>query len=328
MQCPSVLPCTIVIGITLDCSPTRRVGLSLALVFLGLLCSAACGSDSNAATEGDAALDEVDASSSAPERCTDEDNQKIFVVGTNLNGSESHLYRFDPAELTYTHIGQLSCPGSRIISMAVDRNGTGWATSYDGSLSQIDTQDASCAATGMETGQHSIGNFGMGYATVGDTEEEKLYITATGGWYGPPGEPYRKLAAIDTDSLLIDMVGNLEAPTPANMELTGTGDGRLFGMIVDVRDLSNLIISVDQLNPDTGATIATKIVPLDAKSGFAFAHWGGDFWLFTGAPDGKARVLQFDFDNGAVVQTVDVELGFPGTIVGAGVSTCAPIRID
>lgn len=307
----------------------------ISILSLTVALMAGCGSNDSspgsdaASTDGASTTDALVGSS----RCTSEDNKKVYVVATNLMGEESRLYRFDPSDLSYTEIGILDCPQGRVISMAVDRDGTGWTTSYDGSLNRVNLQDASCTTTGLVTDQLGIRRFGMGYATVGEVSEgglqpEKLFITATGSWFGPPEEPYRKLAVIDTQTLQLEMVGNLEAPTPANMELTGTGDGRLFGMVLDVRDLRNIIVSVDELNPDTGATILRKVVPLDAKSGFAFAHWGGDFWLFTEADDGKARVLQFDFDGGQVVQTVDTDLGFDGTIVGAGVSTCAPIRID
>ncbi|MCA9590689.1 MAG: hypothetical protein KC657_35560, partial [Myxococcales bacterium] len=53
---------------------------------------------------------------------------------------------------------------------------------------------------------------------------------------------------------------------------------------------------------------------------FAFAHWGGDFWLFT-APQGKSQVTRLKYDDGTV-ETVKTDVGFE--VVGAGVSTCAP----
>ncbi len=264
-------------------------------------------------------------------RCDREDAKKVFVITTALGTAEaeSNLYQFNPEDVSYTHVGKLECPGVFLRSMAVDRDGTGWGSMGDGSLVQINTETAECSASGMETRQHSISRYGMGYATVGATETEKLYITAEGSdWSGQPDSPYRKLAVINTDTLVIDLVGDLEAPVPANMELTGTGDGRLFGMVLDVRDLRNIIVSVDELNADTGATIESKVVPLEANGGFAFAHWGGDFWLFTESDEGLARVAQFDFDTGEVVQTVDTQLDIEGTIVGAGVSTCAPIIIE
>jgi hypothetical protein len=295
----------------------------------------ACGSNADdggnrPGTPDSGNIEVVDAGG-AGGRCDDENSQKVFVITTDLSAQpyESHLFRFDPTDTSYTHIGELDCPGVLLRSMAVDRDGSGWGSMGDGSLVRIDTETADCSASGMELEQHSVSRYGMGYSTLGESDSEKLYITATGSdWSGQPNQPYRKLAVIDTSTLQIEIVGDLEAPVPANMELTGTGDGRLFGMVLDVRNLSNIIVSVDELNADTAATLSSKTVPLEANSGFAFAHWGGDFWLFTEADDGKARVAQFDFDNGVIEQTVDIDLGVAGSIVGAGVSTCAPIRID
>jgi hypothetical protein len=60
--------------------------------------------------------------------------------------------------------------------------------------------------------------------------------------------------------------------------------------------------------------------------GFAFAQWGGDFWLFTAVRDPTlpAFVAQYSFDAGTVVKTLTGDVGGQSAIVGAGVSTCAP----
>ena len=57
------------------------------------------------------------------------------------------------------------------------------------------------------------------------------------------------------------------------------------------------------------------------SSNFAFAFWGGDFWLFVG-PGSKTDVFQYKPANGQtkLVQTTSA------VIVGAGVSTCAPTK--
>ena len=263
----------------------------------------------------------------APTDCLGEALDEVFVLVTDLGGSaQSHLLRFDPEALRYTVVGEVSCPldGGFLRSMAVSRDGVAYASDNRGNLFAVDTDDASCRATDMETEQEGVSNFGMGYATLGDTTEERLYITATGSWYRDETTPYRRLLSIDTGAYVVSDIGALEAPTPANMELTGTGDGRLFGMVVDVRDLRNLVITVELLDADTAATLERKRVNLEARSGFAFAQWGGDFWLFTEAPDGSARVARFDWETGEVIDTIDTALEVPGTIIGAGVSTCAP----
>lgn len=284
--------------------------------------------DANAHGGADARV--VDASSDAAPTsfdCIGEELTKVFVLATDLETAtrESHLLRFDPETLTYTDIGPVVCEtdGSFLRSMAVDRMGTAWVSSGRGALFRVSTTDASCTATGMELGQHEIRNYGMGFATVGGSSEERLFITAEGGWW-MDGLAYRRLAEIDRSDLEIDMIGDIDAPTPANMELTGTGDGRLFGMVLDVRNLRNIVVSVELLDAATGGTLERKVVPLEARGGFAFAQWGGNFWLFTEAPSGEARAAEVEWESGEVLRTVDVALDVPGTIVGAGVSTCAP----
>ncbi len=259
--------------------------------------------------------------------CIGEANKLVYVLTTDLGASPrtSHLLRFDPEALTYTDIGEIRCPldGDFLRSMAVDRDGTAWVSTGRGALYTVNTTTAACAPTGMETGQEQVRNYGMGFATVGSSTQETLYITAEGGWW-MDGLAYRRLGAIDRGTLDLSIIGDIDAPTPANMELTGTGDGRLFGMVLDVRNLRDIIVSIELLDASTGSSIERHVVPLEARSGFAFAQWGGDFWLFTEARDGSARVAQFRIETNTVIQTVDTPLDVPGTIVGAGVSTCAP----
>ncbi|MBW2461276.1 MAG: hypothetical protein JRH11_06490 [Deltaproteobacteria bacterium] len=308
------------------------------LLSFSIMTGTACGDESPASDGGpgdsEAARDSAVGRDSAPrdatviDDCTDEANKKVWVLTTDLDAAtrESHLVRFDPELLTYTDVGEIQCEleGTNLLhSMAVDRRGTAWVSSSLGALYRVDTTTAACVATGMETGQEQVRNYGMGFATVGDTTEERLFITAEGGWW-MDGLAYRRLGAIHTSTLDLSIIGDIDAPTPAYMELTGTGDGRLFGMVLDVRNIRDIIVSIELLDAATGGTLERKLATVEVQGGFAFAQWGGDFWLFTEAPDESARVIQFDFDAGTVVQTVDTVLDVPGTIVGAGVSTCAP----
>ena len=57
----------------------------------------------------------------------------------------------------------------------------------------------------------------------------------------------------------------------------------------------------------------------DVNDAFAFAFWGGDFWIFTGM-GGPSDVNRFRPADG----TTTTPTKHPSTIVGAGVSTCAP----
>ena len=68
------------------------------------------------------------------------------------------------------------------------------------------------------------------------------------------------------------------------------------------------------------AVIAETPFPtVDQGNGWAFAFWGGDFYMFT-APGGGSDVTRYrPTDN-----SVTVVATLPTRIVGAGVSTCAP----
>jgi hypothetical protein len=55
------------------------------------------------------------------------------------------------------------------------------------------------------------------------------------------------------------------------------------------------------------------------NSSFAFAFWGGAFYIFTG-DSGNSTVTKYDPSDGSV----SFQGTSPGLIVGAGVSTCAP----
>jgi hypothetical protein len=62
---------------------------------------------------------------------------------------------------------------------------------------------------------------------------------------------------------------------------------------------------------------------------WAFAHWGGRFYMFVTVFEpalgrNNSQVLMFNPDDGTVVRVLD---NLPYIIVGAGVSTCAPVVI-
>ena len=57
-----------------------------------------------------------------------------------------------------------------------------------------------------------------------------------------------------------------------------------------------------------------------ASSNFAFAFWGGDFYIFVG-PGTRTDVFRYQPSNGTTVLATTVTQ----VIVGAGVSTCAPV---
>ena len=227
--------------------------------------------------------------------CSQETKQ-IYVVAT-----DKVLYRFYPDTLAFVRIGTLGCPTTAgTFSMAIDRRGTAWVEYTDGRLYAVNTTNATCTPTAFVPGQTGFTTFGMGYAKNGDSANgETLYVAGSG------------LAALDTKTFQLNFLGSL---TFGRTELTGL-DTSLYAFSVG----SGVVAG---LNKATGATEATyRTSATDADSAFAFAQWGGDFWLFTGSEHTTVTRYSPTTD----VSTVAVQdTGM--LIVGAGSSTCAPTK--
>jgi hypothetical protein len=294
----------VVIASSVACSASKDSGGTPALD--GAVGDSGAGFDTSTPLPGDSGsgLDATTPEGGLPDDCPEELKQ-VYVI---TQGNE--LHRFDPAALTFTKIGDVSCPGAGIatpFSMAVDRKGTAWVLFNDGRMFHVSTKDASCKSTSFVTGQEGFETFGMAFdADAPGSTSETLYVAD----YEAKG-----IAKIDTTSLKLTFVGDYGGASPGAGELTGRGDARLFAFFNDVPT------RVAEINRTNGNVLASKTVPgLTVGSGWAFAHWGGDFWLFT-APTGRSQVTQFTFETG-VAKTVKSGLGY--VIVGAGVSTCAP----
>jgi hypothetical protein len=235
----------------------------------------------------------------AADDCAEELKQ-IFVVT-----DDNQLHRFAPATKTFTKIGDLSCPAdlfSTPFSMGVDRKGTAWVLFNNGKLYKVSTKDASCTGTSFAVGQAGFTTFGMSFAR--DGLGETLFVAD----YDAKG-----LGKIDTTSLKLSFIGPYGSGGGAG-ELTGRGD-QLFAFF---NGSPARVASIDKA---TGAVLTSKnLSGVTIGSGWAFAQWGGTFWLFH-APSGSSRVTEYDFEKGTTTLAV-ADTGF--VIVGAGVSTCAP----
>jgi hypothetical protein len=74
------------------------------------------------------------------------------------------------------------------------------------------------------------------------------------------------------------------------------------------------------IDPATGKTMESHWFPdLPSESNWAVKFWGGSFWIFL-----NGSVYQVSRDNPAVIHTVFSSTG--RNVVGAGVSTCAPLQ--
>ena len=56
---------------------------------------------------------------------------------------------------------------------------------------------------------------------------------------------------------------------------------------------------------------------------WAFSHWGGDFWLYSSAGGNNSQITRFRYSGDQSFSVVVPDTGMQ--VVGAGVSTCAPV---
>ncbi len=285
-----------------------------------LLALASCGSDrrafddSNSSSGGFGTKDSgTDTNLPGADGCS-EAARLVYVVS-----QENELYAFTPNTGSFAKIGRLECPTTGLAtpnSMAIDRNGTAWVNYSDGSLFRVSTANASCTATSFEKNQNGFTKFGMAFATdATDGEAETLYISGlsaeSGGGKG--------LAKIDLGTMKVTPLGEYTGSLAGKgAELTGTGDGRLYGFF------TTSPATLAEIDKSQGATSNQK--PLDGVNtgnAWAFSFWGGDFWFYTSDGVTPSRVTQLQTSgNGALAVVKEDVGGF--RIVGAGVSTCAP----
>lgn len=269
-----------------------------------------------------------------PSDCAEE-GKHIYVVDESYR-----LIAFDPTMDTslaaFSVVGQLSCPASASwpdwggigpatpFSMSVDRTGRAWVLYTSGEIFHVSTTDASCQPSGYAKGQGGYQLFGMGFVSDSPgSSAEKLYIS--GGRVADLASGQSTLARIDPATLGVTTVGPL--PTAEySPEFTGTGAAELYAYFPG--ESTSFVTRIDK-----GSGGMQQSWNLPALGGqvraWAFAHWGGRFYIFvtTTDPFGAAlnsRVLRLDPMTGI---TVTLQQNLPYVIVGAGVSTCAPVII-
>jgi len=264
---------------------------------------------------------------------------------------EGDLYSFAPADKQFKKLGALDCGTTDQqvpISMAVDRKGIAWvniatATAGGGrsnSLYKVDVATVKCEPTNIKSS--FIG--GMGFSTdEGTKDQETLFVV---GQSGSGQNAPRTLDHIDFANEKVVTGPTLK--TTAG-ELTGTGDGRLYGFDLQQpmfdqngKPLLDNLLSIVQLDKTTGNAsneVVLKGVKYPHDPGFAFSFWGGDFYVYSAPitipPDypntlppsdlkdePTTDVAQYDPTSKTTNPTYMKAIGFH--IVGAGVSTCAP----
>ncbi len=242
-------------------------------------------------------------------------NDLVFVAS-----EERRLYSFDPKTATFTLLGLVDCAaGMYVNSMAIDRAGNAWINYGDGSLWKSPTQNPTCMSTGYKALQSGVSLFGMGFsAKASGGTAETLYIDDLSGG---------GLGYIDLSSMSLMRFGPFAGDLAnRDCELTGTADARLFGFFAGSPLGDGGSASVTQIDPvSEGAMQQWPLPTIDTGSDWAFAFWGGDFYLFTAdkydSTDPFTTVTRFRPSDGSLT-VVAQNIGF--RVVGAGVSTCAP----
>lgn len=255
-----------------------------------------------------------DGGAPAEDGCSDA-AKLVYVVS-----AEFDLYSFDPKALAFTKIGRLDCPAGSATpnSMAVDRDGNAWVNYSDGGLFKVSTVDASCQATGFQKLQSGFQRFGMAFsANAAGAKDETLFVVGIDGVDQGKG-----LAKIDLGTMKLATIGDFSGTLQGKgAELTGTGAGDLFGFFTTQPNAT-----LAKIDKASGATSDDKtLTGVNTGSAWAFSFWGGDFWFYTaGSLDLSSKVTRYKKSGDGSISVVKQNVG-GFRIVGAGVSTCAPL---
>ncbi len=266
---------------------------------------------SDAATMSDAM---TDATGGGPIACL-EGARWVYLLG-----SDGDLVRFRPDEMRFELIARLRCPTSSLsaapFSMSIDRGARAWVSYSNGELFVVNTGDGSC----MPTTFTSSGDvFGMGFVAESEgSDREQLFIAGgnmTAVIFGTPA----RLGTLDTTTLRIAPLGSLTGWP----DLAGTGAGQLWGFF-PLND-PPLVLGLDKTDGHTLQTFDISGIVDDLPLAWAFSLWDGKFYLFLRTlSEERSRLYRLDPDVGTP-EMLMMDVGY--SIVGAGVSTCAPFEL-
>ncbi len=109
-------------------------------------------------------------------------------------------------------------------------------------------------------------------------------------------------------------------------ELTGTGGGELFAYFPSITQ--STVAKIEKTTGQNDQSWAIPGVGGELRA-WAFAHWGGDYFIFVSHEDIATGIVnqvhRFDRKTGKTEVILD---NTPYRIVGAGVSTCAPLLVQ
>ena len=311
-------------------SAQRSAGTGNSVLAGAAAVSGIAGSAAPVATTAPAAADSTTlivsaagapASSAAGDGCSDA-AKLIYVVDEDGRFSSFNPNTTPPSFVDITR--SLQCPTQpgffgikpTPYSMSVDRKAAAWVLYSSGELFKVETGKGACTATAFKPNQSGFQLMGMGFvANAKMSNMDTLYVA---GGAGPDTGTASRLGTVDMNTLAVMPTG----PLTGWPELTGTGLAELWAFYPDTTPPK-----VAKLNKQTGAE--ELVYPLAMLQGtpaaWAFAFWGGDFWLFLmRVGDDDTTVYRVNGSTGSMT----VALEKTGrSIVGAGVSTCAPVSL-
>ncbi len=258
--------------------------------------------------------------------CPDADALLVYTITDT-----KQLQSFNPSTGQFRLIGNIACPAGKStqnpsedatpFSMAVDRKGIAYILFTDERLYRVSALTGACVATSFVPRQSNFRLFGMGFATNTGGPDETLYVAGDDRTYGDGQRGARGLARVDPTTFTLTPVGDF-SPTVAQAELTGRGDGRLYAFYDKGTGAAGFAEPsyIGEINGQTAQVVGERrFDAVDQGTGWAFAFWGGDFYMFH-APGGTTTVTRWRPTDDSVREIARTNL----KIVGAGVSTCAP----
>jgi hypothetical protein len=252
----------------------------------------------------------------------------IYTIDRDGTFSSFKPNQTDVTKSVFTDLGTLSCAagaGYTPFSMSVDRQAVAWVeyvcqtagggTCGPNKLYKVSTTNATCTTTSFGGGGTGFDEFGMGFVSnTAMSTDETLYIAGT----VMVGSGTSSLGTLNLTSMMISSLGSLNG----DPELTGTGLGELWGFFPD--DTNPRVAKIDK----TTAAESNDIM-LGSAAGqgaaWAFAFYGGEFWVFLAKQSGfgtSTPTTVYHVTSAGVKDTWDTQTRH---IVGAGVSTCAPV---
>lgn len=240
----------------------------------------------------------------------------IHVVDENRQFST-----FNPQTLEFTDLGLLDCPaesGATPFAMTLDRKGVAWVVYSSGELFWVNIETTRCERSPFVPGQEGLEIFGVAFVLDGrGTTGESLYLAGTTAErWGTGKVTLARMSPVDLKPVPLCLL-------PDAPDLSGTGSGELWGYFQFRGPPQVSRLSTESGREDLTYSLSSlEGLPED----WAFAFWGGDLWIFlkrqTDASTHVYRVTNLHLPNPTVTRVL---YNTTRRIVGAGVSTCAPL---